>query len=462
MQIDGTGALWLNTTQATTTVDWVDGAATPTYFVAETLASTLDVKVSTTLAGTGTMPVAMQMKIEEAKTLTSDFHWISGRTVYDAGHQYGLTDATTGAYTMTGGTLVVTGTSADPLDLTGVSVGTLDLRGFDGTSFSNLWDNLTDHALLLNDTQASGNGFYATGNGGALVVEATRPGDYHDFSGIDASVNSKLVVSDVANMADAINGANDHTLLNVFTHVDLAFTGQLTVSADQASGITADHFIGTGGLYVRDDAAIYHNGAATLYGSSNSDTFVGGGYDDTVDLSGGTLTDTGGSDTIHFSTAAGTGHIDFTIDAFTTGGGAGHDVLDFSSLSAHAAHNGAGDVAIASLASPAASLGQEVIVVTDSPAQDASGVAAVFSFGNNLLNKALKAAGNTDAMFIMALDDPNDSGSGLPHVDFAVWHWHAAGGTNGYVHAGELTEVGILHGLDQLQIAAMTHSNVIG
>ena len=49
-----------------------------------------------------------------------------------------------------------------------------------------------------------------------------------------ASVNSELVVSGAADMADAISAGN-HTLLNVFSHVDLNFSsGQLTVTSRSA------------------------------------------------------------------------------------------------------------------------------------------------------------------------------------------------------------------------------------
>jgi len=372
-------------------------------------------------------------------------------------------DAQTGTYTVTGGKLAVTGASGGTLDLSHVTVGTLDLTHYSGTSFSGLWSDLTDHALLMNDNQADGHAFAAGGNGGALTVMATTPTAYHDFSGIDASVNSLLTVNGAANMADAISGGN-HTLLNVFSHVGLDYTtGQLTVSADQVSGMSWSRFTGTGGLYIRDDAATYHSGAETLYGTNNNDTFAGGGYGDTIDLTGSTSAK-GGTDTIAFSTLAGSnGHtVDFSISGFTTGSGMGHDILNFSALSSHTAHNGAGDVSAISLGAVPSTLAQEVVVVTDSFGADASGVASVFGAGSNLLNKALAAVGNTDAVFIVALADPNDSGSGAPAVNFGVWHWQAANGSNGYVHAAELTEIGVLHGLTQTQIAAMTSANVIG
>jgi len=465
MKISGTGALWLNATQAVTTVNWTDSAQTPGYYIANTgLSSTLDVQASTTLVagGAGLMPTTMQIKVENSQTLTSGYAYVSGRTIYDAGHVYSY-DAQTGTYTVTGGKLAVTGASGGTLDLSHVTVGTLDLTHYSGTSFSGLWSDLTDHALLMNDNQADGHAFAAGGNGGALTVMATTPTAYHDFSGIDASVNSLLTVNGAANMADAISGGN-HTLLNVFSHVGLDYTtGQLTVSADQVSGMSWSRFTGTGGLYIRDDAATYHSGAETLYGTNNNDTFAGGGYGDTIDLTGSTSAK-GGTDTIAFSTLAGSnGHtVDFSISGFTTGSGMGHDILNFSALSSHTAHNGAGDVSAISLGAVPSTLAQEVVVVTDSFGADASGVASVFGAGSNLLNKALAAVGNTDAVFIVALADPNDSGSGAPAVNFGVWHWQAANGSNGYVHAAELTEIGVLHGLTQTQIAAMTSANVIG
>ncbi|NOW47710.1 hypothetical protein FHW96_003892 [Novosphingobium sp. SG751A] len=465
MKISGTGALWLNATQAVTTVNWTDSAQTPSYYIANTgLSSTLDVQASTTLVagGGGLMPTTMQIKVENSQTLTSGYAYVSGRTIYDAGHVYSY-DAQTGTYTVTGGALVVTGASGGTLDLSHVTVGTLDLTQYSGTSFSGLWTDLTDHALLMNDNQASTHAFTAGGNGGALTVMATAPATYHDFSGIDASVNSLLVVNGAANMADAISGGN-HTLLNVFSHVGLDYTtGQLTVSADQVSGMSWSRFTGTGGLYVRDDAATYHSGAETLYGTNNNDTFAGGGYGDTIDLTGSTSAK-GGTDTIAFSTLAGSnGHtVDFSISGFTTGAGLGHDILNFSALSSHTAHSGAGDISAVSLGAVPSTLAQEVIVVTDSFGADASGVASVFGAGSNLLNKALAAVGNTDAVFIVALSDPNDGGSGAPAVNFGIWHWQATNGSNGYVHAGELTEIGVLHGLTQTQIAAMTSANVIG
>ena len=469
MKIDGTGALTLNATQATTTVNWVDSAQTPGYYIAETLNSLLDVQDSTTLvaAGAGAMPVAMQIKVEDAKVLHSGFGWVDGRTIYDPAHAYSLSDASTGVYAETGGKLVVTGTATGTLDLSHVSVGTLDLTGYTGTSFTGLWSDLTNHALILNDTQADGNSFYASGNGGALSVDLTAPTAYHDFGGIDTSVNSTLEVASAGlNMANAISNG-DYTRIDVFTHVDLAFTGSLTVSANQDNGITADHFIGTGGLTVLDDGATHHGGTEVLFGTANNDTFVGGGYGDDIHLSGAINgTGNGGTDTISFSTLAGTqGHtLDFNVYDFTTGSGAGADILDFSSLSSHSASHtaGVGSVGSISLAHIPAALGQEVIAVTDSFAADASGVASVFGFGNNLLNSALVAAGNTDAIFLVALSDPNNSGNGQPAVNFAVWHWQEAQSGNGYVHANELSEIGVLHNLTSTQVTALSSGNVIG
>lgn len=98
---------------------------------------------------------------------------------------------------------------------------------------------------------------------------------------------------------------------------------------------------------------------------------------------------------------------------------------------------------------------------------------SVFGASNNKLNKLIAPSGNptpahnTDAIFLVPLSDTSDPGTGvLPAVDVAVWHWtltpNAQTNPAGYVRAGDLTEIGILHGLTQTDLSHLSTYNVIG
>ncbi len=513
MVITGTGTLEVYATQAETTVDWVDPSLTPAYYIDTTFASsTLIVEESTTLvAKTGvteakaSMPTdtfgSMVIQVNDGKTLTSNFVWVDDRTITDTKTNAYTYDPTSKSGSVDGGTLVVTGgTATDMLDLSGVDVGTLDLRQFGSSDFgstSTLWSDLKDRKLILNDTQADGNAFSVGGIPGAvpdgeLIIHLTADETFYDFSNItnDDNIKTTLVVGTNAwDVTTYDEQAESSTVLNVFDEVNLDFTGAgsldgyLTVSADQVNGMMADRFTGTGGLFIRADGANFNMAPATLYGTSNNDVFVGGwlsngatnnnvytGITNTLYLNGVDAGDPspagkGGSDKVVFSATSSNnvGGNDFDIFGFTVGTGTGHDILDFSNLSSHLDPNTNGGFKAVQFATAPSELAEKTILLSDSFAADASGVASLFGFGN-VLNKGLDRAGNEDAIFIVAASDPNAQ-NGAELVDWQIWHWvdsQSSGERDGYVDSYELTLLGTLEDMSQTTMLNFGAGNILG
>jgi hypothetical protein len=368
------------------------------------------------------------------------------------------------AQTLTGtGSLVVSGTSFADFDLSQIAVSTINLTGYEGTDFTvstadTLGRDLASHSLLLNDVQATGHVFSAASAAGSLTVYATDLTQSYDFAGIATTgqLNATFVIGtglasyDMTSTTTSLTGF-DSIALNTGTDV-------LHAKASQLNGVSS--FSGVGALYVTDTTA-HTSGSYTLYDTANNDMFVGGGYNDVLNLTHG------GQDTVKFS---GTGQ-DFVVNGFVADSALlSGDVLDFLSLASlsaahHSSSSGIQSGGLVSLGTVSGGLNQAVLAITDSTASTAISVETLFGVANNMLNSALYTGlepnHNHDAIILTANSNPNASNN-TAAVNWTIWHWVDAvpAGHDG-VQASELTSLGILNGLTKTDISHLTNNNFL-
>ncbi|OYU32459.1 MAG: hypothetical protein CFE39_03050 [Comamonadaceae bacterium PBBC2] len=295
-----------------------------------------------------------------------------------------------------------------------------------------------DATLIVNASQVISSEANFTGPGTVSIV-GTHLDEVSALSSVSATVKNITFVESgsLLNSDVSFAGVNEITLAE----------GTTEFTAAQAAGRV---FSGLGGVTIHDAA-----GTQTFNGTAYSDTFLGqGSNSDGVDFGkqDGDGNDVSGSDTVRFSGDAS----DMTVTGLTFGAlvdNAQADVLDFRNLALnniHAAGSVYEQLSIDGEISLPTHLTGYVIGFSDVTAEDARGVANLFSLLSNALNKTVDNGG--DMVFLIANAAGNTN----------VWHWHDVSALtgNGDVQSGELTKLGTLVGVDQTEIAKIEQNNI--